>query len=104
MNTRNERDRHHGVNGMLPRGMPAIEFNCEMSSGHFTRMYMFRKVLNSVCEWSHSNEESGWSLMTSLIRRFWCPYEQAAGRSLREMCRSCSPCLDQVLLQSTKSR
>ena len=88
MKTRNEQDRHHGVNGMLPKGMPAFEFNCEMSSGHFTRMYMFRKVL----------------YMTSLKRRFWCPYEQAAGRSLREMCRSCSPCLDQVLLQSTKSR
>ena len=49
MKTRNERDRHHGVNGVTPRGVPAIEFNCEMSSGHFVRMYMFRKGLNSVC-------------------------------------------------------
>ena len=56
------------------------------------------------CKWLRAHDESEWSLMTSLIRRFWFPYEQAAGRSLREMCRSWSPCLDQVLLQSTKPR
>ena len=53
--------------------MPAIEFEREMSSGHFVRMYMFRNILNSVCEWPHGYEESEWSLMTSLIRLFCCP-------------------------------
>ena len=66
MKTRNEQGRHHGMNGMLPKSVPAIEVNYEMSPGHFVRMYMFRKILNSVCEWSHSYEDSGWSLMTSL--------------------------------------
>ena len=56
MTTRNERDRHQG----------AIEFNCEMSSGHFVRMYMFRKIVHIMCEWSHSYDESEWSLITSL--------------------------------------
>ena len=53
--------------------MPAIEFDCEMSSGHFVRMYMFRKILISACEWSHGYEVSEWSLMTSLMRLFGCP-------------------------------
>ena len=52
---------------------------------------MFRKIVNIVCEWSHSYDESEWSLITSLIRRFWVPYEQSAGRSLRETCGSQSP-------------
>ena len=55
-------------------------------------MCMFRKILNSVCEWSHSYEESEWSLRTSLMRLFCCPWRYDAGRSLREMCRLCSPC------------
>ena len=59
MTTRNERDRHQG----------AIEFNCEMSSDHFVRMYMFRKIVHIMCEWSHSYDESEWSLITSLICR-----------------------------------
>ena len=42
--------------------------------------------------------------MTSLIRLFGFPYEQSAGRSFREMRWSYTSCLDQVLLQSTKSR
>ena len=50
-----------------------MEFNCGMSSGRFVRMYMFRKILNSVCEWSHSYEESEWSLVTSLMRLFLLP-------------------------------
>ena len=52
-------------------------------------------------KWSHSDDESEWSLMTSPIRRCGVPYERSAGRSLKEMCRSGSPCSDQVLLQST---
>ena len=39
---------------------------------------------------ANGHEESEWSPTTSLIRLFCCPYEQAAGRSLKEMCRSCS--------------
>ena len=73
MKTLNERERHHGMNGMLPRSVPAIEFDCEMSSGHFVGMYMFRKILISACEWSHGYEESEWSLMASLMRLFCCP-------------------------------
>ena len=45
MKTRNARDRHHGMNGMLPRSVPAIEFTCEMSSGHFVRIDMTQDVL-----------------------------------------------------------
>ena len=63
MKTRNERGRHHGT----------TEFNCEISSGSFVRMYMFRNVSTSVREWSHNYEESEWSLMTSLKRRFFVP-------------------------------
>ena len=70
MKTRNERDRHHGMNGMLPRSVPSIEFSCEMSSGHFVGMYMLRKILISSCGWSHKSE---WSLMTSLMRLFLMP-------------------------------
>ena len=36
------------------------------------------------CKWLRVHDESEWSLMTSLIRRFWFPFEQAAGRSLRK--------------------
>ena len=79
--TRNERDRHQGMNGTLPRSARAREFNREMSSGHFVMMYMFRKILNIMCEWSHSCDESERSLMTSLIRCFWVRFEQSAGRS-----------------------
>ena len=32
------------------------------------------------CKWLHVHDESEWQLMTALIRRFWFPYEQAAGR------------------------
>ena len=71
MKTRNERDRHHRMNDMLLRSVPAIEFNCGMSSGPFVRMYMFRKILISACEWSHGYEESEWSLVTSLMRLFF---------------------------------
>ena len=55
-------------------------------------------------KWLRVHDEGEWSLMTSLICRFWAPYEQSAGRSLREMCRSLLSFLDQVLLQSTNSR
>ena len=48
----------------------AIECNSEMSSGHFVRMYMFRKIVNIICEWSHTYDESEWSLKTSVICRF----------------------------------
>ena len=51
-----------------------------MSSGHFVRMYMIRKIVNIMCERSHRYDESEWSLTTSLICRFWCPYEESAGR------------------------
>ena len=30
MKNRNERDRQHGMHGMLPRSVPAVEFNCEV--------------------------------------------------------------------------
>ena len=56
------------------------------------------------CEWSHIQDESEWSLMTSLIRLLGFLYEHSAGRSFREMRCSYTSCLDQVLLQSTKSR
>ena len=39
-------------------------------------------------KWLRVHDESESSLMTSLIRRVWFPYEQSAGRSLRDMCRS----------------
>ena len=39
-------------------------------------------IEHHVCEWSHIYDESEWSLMTSLIRRFGVPHEQSAGRSL----------------------
>ena len=58
---------------MLPRSVPAVELDCEMSSGHFVRMYMSRITLNWMCEWSRSYEESEWSLMTSLILLFCAP-------------------------------
>ena len=48
------------------------ELDCEMSSCHFVRMYMFRKVVNSICKWSHGYEESERSVMTSLMRPFCC--------------------------------
>ena len=35
-----------------------------MSSGHFVRMYMFRKIVDIMCEWSHSYDEREWSLIT----------------------------------------
>ena len=41
-----------------------------------------------MCKWLRVHDKSEWSLMTSLIRRFWFPYEQSEGRSLREICRS----------------
>ena len=75
-----------------------------MSAVHFMRMYMFLKILKSLCEWSHSYEESECSFMTSLVCLFCCPWRNAAGRSLRNKCRLCSPCGPQVLRQSTKSR
>ena len=59
---------------------------------------------NAMCEWSHIYDESEWSLMISLIRLLGFPYEHSAGRSFREMRCSCTFCLDQVLLQSTKSK
>ena len=31
------------------------------------------------CTWLHVHEESEWSLMTSLIRLFRCPFEHAVG-------------------------
>ena len=43
--TRKERDRHQGMNDMLPRSAPAYEFNCETSSGHFVMRYRFHKIL-----------------------------------------------------------
>ena len=46
-------------------------------------MYMLRKMEDIMCEWSHSYDESERSLMTSLIRCFWVPYEQS-GRSFFE--------------------
>ena len=57
------------------------------SSGHFV---MMKELCHrtGTCKWLSFHDESEWSLMTSLIRRFWFPYEQSAGRSLREMCRS----------------
>ena len=51
----------------------AIEFEREVSLGHFVRMYTFRMKLINACEWSYGHEESEWSLMTSLIRLFCCP-------------------------------
>ena len=68
-----ERERHHGTNDMLPRSVPAVECDCDMSSGHFVRLHMFRKILISACEWSHGYEGSEWSLVTSLMRLFCCP-------------------------------
>ena len=73
MKTRNERDRHQGMNGTLPRSARANEFNREMSSGHFVVMYTFRKIVNIMCEWSHSCDESERSLMTSLNTLFLGP-------------------------------
>ena len=48
--------------------MPAIEFEREMSSGHFVRVYRFCIILTDVSEWSHGHGESEWSLMISLMR------------------------------------
>ena len=58
MNTGNERDRHQGMNGTLPRSVLAIAFDSETSSGHFVMKNRFRKMLISVCEWSHNYDES----------------------------------------------
>ena len=38
--------------------MPATEFEREMLSGHFVRMYGFRIILTNACEWSHHHEKS----------------------------------------------
>ena len=57
METRNERDRHQGMNGTLPRSAPANEFNCEMSSGHFVMRYRSRKRERMVAHVSQNIEE-----------------------------------------------
>ena len=60
MKIRNERDRHHGMNGTLPRSPTAIEFNCVMSSGPFVRMYMFHISEHRVRMFEQSPNGRSW--------------------------------------------
>ena len=43
------------------------------------------KEENAMCEWSHIYDESEWSLMISLIRRWGFPLAHSVGRSFKEM-------------------
>ena len=57
------------MNALFPRS----EWSQYDDEGEWSRT--FRKVVNIMCEWSHSYYESEWSLKTSLIRRFAVPSE-----------------------------
>ena len=67
-------------------------------------MYMFRKEIMNACDWSHGNEESKRSLMTSLTRLFCGPWWSAEGRSFSRIRRSGSPWCDWELRQSMNFR
>ena len=57
------------------------------------RMVAVSQRENTLCERSHINDESEWSLMTLLIRRLGFPCEQSAGRSeVRETSVHCEHC------------
>ena len=49
MKSRNEQDRHHGMNGILPRSVPAIEFNCECRNVHvFQNIEQFVRMVAQI--------------------------------------------------------
>ena len=53
---------------------------------------------------SHIYDESEWSLITSLIWRFWVPYPELAGRSLRRMFPLQYAWWDHLLFLATKCK
>ena len=79
--TRNERDRHQGMERHASKERACDEFNCEMSSGHFVMRYRFRKILIRVCEWSQGNEENEWSLMFLKILKNMCGWSHSYDES-----------------------
>ena len=73
------------MNGTLPRSVSAVEFDCE-SSDHFVRMYMFRIILNRMCEWSRGERMVAHDFTDPPLLR---PLLRGAQDALRRKCADC---------------
>ena len=52
---------------------------------HQVTSWWWKGEVTRMRKWLHVHDESKWSLITSLICRFWVPFEESAGHSLRRM-------------------